>query len=79
MKANKPFEEFATKADRYMGKTYRSVSEANKDARYACAIQGFKSDLKLTIDFLEGAVLGFVWVMIVLGGAVSLVYFVFKA
>ena len=56
----------------------RTISEANRDAKYACAIQNFKSDLKLTLDFMENAVLGFVWVMVVLGSAVGLVYFAFK-
>lgn len=38
----------------------RSVSEANRDAQYACAIQTFKSDAKLTWDFLCKAAYGFV-------------------
>ena len=56
----------------------RTISEANRDAKYACAIQSFKSDFKLTLNFMENAVIGFVWVMMVLGGSVSLVYFAFK-
>ena len=52
----------------------RTVSEANRDARYACAIQSFKSDFKLTMDFLGGAILGALWVAIVGGGLVSVVY-----
>jgi len=56
----------------------RTVSEANRDAQYACAIQSFKSDVKLTLDFLGNAILGFLWVMIVLGSAVGAVYLVFK-
>jgi len=55
-----------------------TVSEANRDAQYACAIQSFKSDVKLTLDFLGNAILGFLWVMIVLGSAVGAVYLVFK-
>lgn len=38
----------------------RTVSEANRDAQYACAIQSFKSDAKLTIDFIGKAMYGFV-------------------
>ena len=38
----------------------RTVSEANRDAQYACAIQTFKSDAKLTMDFIGKAMYGFV-------------------
>ena len=55
----------------------RTLSEAERDAQYACAIQTFKSDFKLAIDFFENAVLGFIWVLIVLGSAVGSVYWVF--
>ena len=36
----------------------RTISEANRDAQYACAIQTFKSDAKLTWDFLYNACMG---------------------
>jgi hypothetical protein len=36
----------------------RSVSEANRDAQYCCAIQTFKSDAKLTIAFVVDALFG---------------------
>lgn len=42
----------------------RTLSEANRDARYACAIQTFKSDAKLTLDFLANAVVGGVLVLL---------------
>jgi hypothetical protein len=38
----------------------RTLSEANRDARYAIAIQGFKSDAKLAVNFFVEAVIGFV-------------------
>jgi hypothetical protein len=38
----------------------RTLSEANRDAKYACAIQTFKSDLKLTSGFIVDALIGFV-------------------
>ena len=38
----------------------RTLSEANRDARYACAIQGFKSDAKLTWGFIVDCLVGFV-------------------
>jgi len=38
----------------------RTISEANRDAQYACAIQGFRSDVKLTIAFIVDCVIGFV-------------------
>ena len=46
----------------------RTVSEANRDAQYACAIQTFKSDAKLTLDFIGNAVVGALWTLVVLGG-----------
>ena len=54
----------------------RTVSEANRDAQYACAIQTFKSDAKLTLDFLANALLGALWTAIVLGGLVGLFVFI---
>lgn len=53
----------------------RTVSEANRDARYACAIQTFRSDAKLTLDFIGGAVIGALWVAVVAGAVIGLVYF----
>ena len=38
----------------------RTLSEAQRDAYYCSAIQTFKSDTKLTVDFLLNALLGFV-------------------
>jgi hypothetical protein len=38
----------------------RTLSEANRDARYACAIQTFKSDSKLILDFVADCLVGFV-------------------
>ena len=52
----------------------RTLSEANRDAKYACAIQTFKSDAKLTLDFIEQAVIGALWVAVVVGGLVGVVY-----
>jgi hypothetical protein len=36
----------------------RTLSESLRDARYACAIQTFKSDAKLTLDFIGNALVG---------------------
>lgn len=38
--------------------THRSMSEAFRDAEYACAIHTFKADWKLTIDYLCGVLYG---------------------
>lgn len=54
----------------------RTVSEANRDAQYACAIQTFKSDTKLALDFLANAFLGALWVGVVLGGIGGVIYWV---
>jgi hypothetical protein len=35
------------------GRTSRSVSEAFKDATYACAIEKHKSDIRHTLEFLS--------------------------
>jgi hypothetical protein len=56
----------------------RTVSEANRDARYACAIQTFKSDAKLTLDFLGNAAYGFCVVAIALTLPVLLVVWLTK-
>lgn len=36
----------------------RTLSESLRDAKYACAIQTFKSDAKLTLDFISNALVG---------------------
>lgn len=51
----------------------RTISEANRDARYACAIQTFKSDAKLTLDFLGNALIGALWVAVVAGAVIGAV------
>jgi len=56
----------------------RSVSEANRDAQYACAIQTFKSDAKLTLDFIVKAFYGFVGVSLALAIPVLLVVWLTK-
>jgi large-conductance mechanosensitive channel len=40
--------------------TARTLSEANQDAEYACAVISFKTDTKLAWGFLVDAVIGFV-------------------
>ena len=52
----------------------RTLSEAKRDARYACAIQTFRSDTKLALDFIGDAILGFVLVGTVLGSVCGLIY-----
>jgi hypothetical protein len=46
----------------------RTLSESLRDAKYACAIQTFKSDAKLTLDFAIEA--GSVIVLGVIGVAI---------
>jgi F0F1-type ATP synthase assembly protein I len=53
--------------------TPRTLSEANKDARYACAIQTFKSDAKLTLDFLSNALVGALWTVVIIGAVAGVV------
>lgn len=52
----------------------RTLSEANRDAQYACAVQTFKSDFKLTMDFLANALIGAMWTAVVVGGASACIY-----
>ena len=56
----------------------RTASEANRDAQYCCAIQTFRSDAKLTLDFLGNAVIGALWVSVVVGAVVGMFYMAFK-
>ena len=49
----------------------RTLSQSMRDAQYACAIQTFKSDAKLAIDFLGDAIIGAVYVAIALGAIVG--------
>ena len=52
----------------------RTLSESLRDAKYACAVQTFKSDAKLTIAFLAEALVGFV----VIGVILSACFVVYK-
>jgi len=52
----------------------RTLSEANRDAKYACAIQTFRSDAKLTLDFIANAFLGALWTSVAIGGAGACIY-----
>ena len=47
-----------TPMEKNLQPTARTLSESLRDARYACAIQTFKSDAKLTLDFLWNALIG---------------------
>jgi hypothetical protein len=51
----------------HSNKTHRTVSEAFRDADYATAFWRSKSDWEETVDFVEKAFLGFVWVGVVAG------------
>lgn len=47
----------------------RTVSEATRDAQYACAIQTFKSDAKLALNFMSEAIQGAL-IVLAFGGAI---------
>ena len=49
----------------------RSLSEANRDAQYCSAIQTFKSDTKLTLDFIGNALIGALWVLVAIAAVVG--------
>ena len=56
----------------WSSKTHRSVAEAFRDAEYACAITTFRTDAKLTWDFIKGTAMGMVIVGVPLFVVVSL-------
>jgi|GEM_PF-1805044 len=43
----------------HSNKTHRTVSEAFRDAEYACSITKFKNDWQLSLEFLGEAIYGF--------------------
>jgi len=43
----------------------RTLSESLRDAKYACAIETFKSDAKMTWDFITNALVGFATIGII--------------
>jgi hypothetical protein len=58
----------------HSNKTHRTASEAFKDADYAQAFWASKTEWQECMDFLAGAVIGFLWVGVVIGGAFCFVY-----
>lgn len=54
----------------------RTLSESMRDAKYACAIQTFKSDTKLAIDFIGDMIIGMVWVFLVVAIPLTCIYWV---
>jgi len=47
----------STRSVGMVGKTYRSVSEAFKDAEYACAITKFHGETAMALNYLASIVL----------------------
>jgi hypothetical protein len=54
--------------------TPRTLSEAKRDATYAIAVQTFRSDTKLALDFLVDAFYGFVMVGLLVSSIGLLIY-----
>jgi len=61
----------------HSNKTHRTASEAFKDADYAQAFWKEKSEWEQSLEFLAGAVIGFMWVGIVVGGSVGFFFWLF--
>jgi hypothetical protein len=61
----------------HSNKTHRTASEAFKDANYAQAFWRSKTDWEESMDFLAGAILGFMWVGVVAGVVGAVVYWLF--
>ncbi len=60
------------------GVTYRSVSEAFKDANYACAIERHKSDFRQGLEWFSELFMFFFWVGAGISMPVLLVFWLFK-
>ena len=58
----------------HSNKTHRTASEAFRDADYATAFWREKSEWEQSLEFLASAVIGFMWVAIVVGGTFCFVY-----
>jgi hypothetical protein len=58
----------------HSNKTHRTASEAFRDADYATAFWRSRSDLEEAVDFVEKALLGFIWVGVVAGTVGAVVY-----
>ena len=56
----------------------RTLSQANRDAYYCNALVEFKSDTKLTLDFLGQAIIGALWTLCAVGGVGGLIYWLFR-
>jgi hypothetical protein len=58
----------------HSNKTHRTASEAFKDADYAQAFWASKTEWQECMEFMSGAIIGGLWVLVVLGSAVSFIY-----
>lgn len=61
----------------HSNKTHRTASEAFRDADYATAFWREKSEWEQSMEFLAGAIIGFMWVAIVVGGGIGFIYWLF--
>ena len=61
-----------------LSQTARSLSEANRDAYYCSALIGFKSDAKLTLDFLANALIGALFTLVAVGAVGGFLYWIYK-
>ena len=62
----------------HSNKTHRTASEAFRDADYATAFWREKSEWEQSLEFLASAVIGFMWVAIVVGGTFCFGYWLFN-
>ena len=62
----------------HSNKTHRTASEAFRDADYATAFWREKSEWEQSLEFLASAVIGFMWVAIVIGGLFCFGYWLFN-
>ena len=62
----------------HSNKTHRTASEAFRDADYATAFWREKSEWEQSLEFLASAVIGFMWVVIVIGGTFCFGYWLFN-
>jgi len=61
---------------RDLGKTYRSVNEAFKDAEYACGITRFEDDLSVAMNWIGRCLTHVIWSAFLGGMAVAVIYWI---
>lgn len=65
-------------ARHFVGRTSRSVSEAFKDANYACALEKHSSDFKHALQWFSDFFMTLVWGSLAIALPIALIYWITK-